>query len=83
MPPMSYSSEMEAAEPWRKHGFIVKPYYGNDRDDAKRWFKELPRALDDIVLSDDWTARDVLDGRHEGGDNNPIAAGSRGAESGK
>ena len=38
--------ELEASEPWRKAGFKVKPYYGNDQEDAKRFVKELPTQLD-------------------------------------
>ena len=58
--------ELEASEPWRKAGFKVKPYYGNDQEDAKRFVKELPTQLDLDLLKDDWTKGDVVRGDHEG-----------------
>ena len=47
--------ELEASEPWRKAGFKVKPYYGNDQEDAKRFVKEFPTQLDLDLLKDDFT----------------------------
>ena len=72
---MSRSAELEATEPWRKAGFIVRPYHGNDRKDALRFADDYPIALDGIQCGNyDWTHGDVLTGRHEGGSANPIAA---------
>ena len=67
--------ELEASEPWRKAGFKVKPYYGNDQEDAKRFVKEFPTQLDLDLLKDDFTKGDVVRGDHEGGSNNPIPGG--------
>ena len=73
-----YNEELQETKPWRKHGFIVKPYYGNDPEDAKRFYKQLPRALEEVICSDEWTAAQVLSGYHEGGSQNPLGGG-RGA----
>jgi hypothetical protein len=73
-------AELEASEPWRKAGFLVRPYHGNNREDAIRFARELPSALDLHDLSKaTWTAGDVLRGDHEAGSNNPIPAGGAAA----
>ena len=41
-----HTVELDAAEPWRKSGFLCKPYAGNDREDAKRFYEQFMRALD-------------------------------------
>jgi hypothetical protein len=72
--------ELEASEPWRKAGFLVRPYHGNNREDAIRFARELPSALDLHDMSKaTWTAGDVLRGDHEAGSNNPIPAGGAAA----
>ena len=38
------AAELEASEPWRKAGFLARPYHGNDREDAKRFYKQFKQA---------------------------------------
>ena len=63
---------LEATESWRKAGFLCKPFYGNDREDARRFYKSFERALDlEMLNKGAWTCADVLLGNDEGGTNNP------------
>lgn len=71
------SGELETTEPWRRAGFLCKPYAGNDQEDAKRFYKEFADALDlESYDKGTWTGGDVIRGDHEGGTNNPINVGN-------
>ena len=69
--------ELEASEPWRRaKQFIAKPYGVRDREEAKRFLKNFLSASEGVEMpGNEWTYRDVYDGNHEGGTNNPIAPG--------
>ena len=74
-------------EPWRKQGFICKPFAG-DRGDGDRFVSEFLDAAAAKKADDDWTMDEVLLGQDGGGDaadaghvvmygNGPVAHSSR------
>ena len=73
--------ELEASEPWRRaKQFISKPYGVRDREVAKRFLKNFMDAAEGVEMpGHEWTLKDVLNGDHEGGTNNPIPAGGAAA----
>ena len=54
-------------EPWRKQGFICKPFAG-DRGDGDRFVSEFLDAAAAKKADDDWTMDEVLLGQDGGGD---------------
>ena len=54
-------------EPWRKQGFICKPFAG-DRGDGDRFVNEFLDAAAAKQADDDWTMDEVLLGQDGGGD---------------
>ena len=54
-------------EPWRKQGFICKPFAG-DHGDGDRFVSEFLDAAAAKKADDDWTMDEVLLGQDGGGD---------------
>ena len=57
----------EHYEPWRKQGFLCKPYLG-DRGDGQRFATEYLDAAAGLDADDDWSHAEVLKGEDGGGD---------------